>query len=368
MNLFFITTALVYLSGILFFLIGLFRFSKGNSKAQPAVSVLIPARNEAQNIVKCVESILTQNYPVEMVEIIVLDDDSGDDTAELVRALSKANSQVRLISVKNHNAAISPKKNAIIQGISTSENEIIFTIDADCEAPLNWLAAMMSFFDEKTGMVAGPVIYHRERNLFERLQSLEFLGIVTAGAGSLGMNRPLIANGANLAYRKSVFLEVGGFSGFEHVASGDDDLLMQKIAKETGWKIRFAADEQALIKTRPNENVKQFLNQRTRWASKGTIYPNSLITIFLVMIYTFYMMLFLSPLLVYFWGLSLPVASIIFLTKLLVDFAVVGRGCWLFRRVDLLKYFLIAEVLQIPYILYVGARGTFGNYKWKDRI
>jgi cellulose synthase/poly-beta-1,6-N-acetylglucosamine synthase-like glycosyltransferase len=217
-------------------------------------------------------------------------------------------------------------------------------------------------------MVTGPVLYSQEKNWFERLQSLEFLALVTAGAGSLGMNRPLIANGANLAYRKTVFKQVAGFTGLAQIASGDDDLLMHKIAAQTDWQIRFAADERAIIQTQPEPSLARFLNQRTRWASKATVYSNYWITAFLSLVYFFYLLLFPG---IFLWGfelISIKIFGMGLLAKFIIDFAVVWHGCWMFKRPDLLKYFALTEILQIPYILYVGAKGTFGQFHWKERI
>jgi cellulose synthase/poly-beta-1,6-N-acetylglucosamine synthase-like glycosyltransferase len=356
--------ALVYLLQIFQFYRGLFRFQIGQNQQQFSVTVIVPARNEAQNITRCLKSLAQQSYP--NYKILVVDDHSTDATAEIVQSFAAKNSRIKLLKLNEIAPCPSPKKRAITRAIATSHSEILATIDADCEAPRAWLANLIAAFEPTVGLVAGPVLFHEEKNLFEKLQALEFLGLVTAGAGSLGAGKPIIANGANLAYRRAAFEAVNGFDGIDHLSSGDDDLLMQKIAYGTDWQVRFVPRD-AIVRTRPVSTLRQFLAQRIRWASKATIYDGLQIKFFLVATYLFYALLFASaplslggkmaP------GILLPVA----LAKMGMDWLVVRRGGELFLRNDLRKYFVLAEFLQIPYILYVGAMGTLGKVDWKGR-
>ncbi len=363
----FLLLSLVYCGVILFFYLGLFRLKSGSNPNQFSVSIIIPARNEAKNITTCLNSLLKQTYPAEFIQIIVIDDHSTDQTAQIVQSFSERDNRIRLLSADPREPGKSPKKMAIKKGIEFSRNEFIFTIDADCEVTPEWLTKMVRYFEADVGVVVGPVSYHHEKNLFQKLQSLEFLGLVIAGAGSIGMNRPIIANGANLAYRKMAFHDVGGFTSFENIASGDDDLLVQKIAHATKWKIRFAADHQARVRTHSAETIRQFLNQRARWASKSLIYPNFGLKLVLILIYLFYGFLFLAGLFISLKLLTPIFVSIGFLSKIIIDFFIMIKGCNILKRKDLLSYFLLTEILQIPYILYAGAAGVLGNFHWKEQ-
>lgn len=356
--------ALVYLRQIFQFYRGLFRFQAGQNQAQFAVTVIVPARNEAFNIRRCLNSLSRQAYP--NYEILVVDDHSTDATAEIVQQMATETPGVRLLQLQDNTPCAAPKKHAIAWGIAACSSEIIATIDADCEAPPLWLATLISTFEPTVGMVAGPVIYHKEKNLFEKLQALEFLGLVTAGAGSLGAGQPIIANGANLAYRRVAFEAVKGFEGIDHLASGDDDLLMQKIAFQTKWQVRFVSGE-AIVRTHPVSTLRQFFTQRIRWASKAKIYKGLSIKFFLVATYLFYALLFAGLPLALAGKLSPGILLSVLLAKMGMDGCVVRRGAELFRRTDLLRYFFLAEFLQIPYILYVGAWGTLGKVEWKGR-
>lgn len=363
----FLLFSLVYFSVILFFYIGLFRLKSGQNNHQVPVSIIIPARNEAKNIAICLNSLLKQTYPAEYIQIIVIDDHSTDQTAQIVQSFSERDNRIQLLSADPLTPGKSPKKMAINKGIEFSQNEYIFTIDADCEVTPEWLDKMVCYFESDVGVVVGPVSYHHEKNLFQKLQSLEFLGLVIAGAGSIGMNRPIIANGANLAYRKTAFINVGGFTSFENISSGDDDLLVQKIAQATKWEIRFAADHQAIVRTNSAETIRQFLNQRSRWASKSLIYPDLWLKFILILIYLFYGFLFLAGLFISLKLLSQIFFGIGLLSKITIDLLIMIKGCKLLKRKDLLSYFPLTEILQIPYILYAGAAGVLGNFYWKER-
>lgn len=354
--------ALVYLLQIFQFYRGLFQFRIGQNPTRFSVTVIVPARNEAANISRCLQSLLKQTYTY--YKILVVDDHSSDATAEIVQSFAKKNPRIKLLQLREKAPCASPKKRAITRAIAASESDIVATIDADCEAPPVWLETLMAAFEPNVGMVAAPVLYHEEKNLFEKLQALEFLGLVTAGAGSLGAGKPVIANGANLAYRRAAFEAVNGFAGIDHLPSGDDDLLMQKIAGRTNWQIRFVP-QNATVRTRPVATLRHFLRQRIRWASKATIYDGLQIKFFLVATYLFYTLLFAGLPLVLVGKLAPNVLLLTLLAKMGMDWLVVRRGSELFGRRDLRKYFFLAELLQIPYILYVGARGTLGKISWK---
>ena len=349
--------------------LGLLRLQPGTASEQPTIEVLIPARNEEENIEACVLSVLNQTYPTKRFHVTVIDDHSTDHTAEIVEHLADSwpgrLSLLRYTDAQPHQAY---KKAAIQFGIEHTQSELIATMDADCTAQPTWLATLARHFEPDVGMVSGYILIDpkAEKTLFHKIQSLEFLGLVTTGAGAIGLGKPVISNGANLSYRRAVFEEVDGFRDIDHLPSGDDDLLMQKIHRLTRWKVRFAFEKSGHNFTRPVPTLRAFLNQRTRWASKSAHYRSPSLVFFLVSVYFFYLLLFLSPV----WiavGIPSGWLALGFLLKWLPDFAVVHKGAQLTGRKDLLPYFLLAQFFQIPYILWVGVKGLGGNYEWKGR-
>ncbi|MBD3289675.1 glycosyltransferase, partial [candidate division KSB1 bacterium] len=358
-----------YVLRILQFYRGLFRLKKGENDRLYSVSVVIPARNEADNIEDCLNALVQQSYPKEKIEIIVVNDHSTDATSAIIDHYQTDYENINALHLTQRSENISPKKYAISRGIEQSTHDIVLTTDADCIVPKSWLHNMMHYFEEDVGVVCGFVAFNKkkETTIFHKVQSLEFLSLVIAGAGSIGSDLPLIGNGANLAYRRSVFEEVDGFAGHEGLISGDDDLFIQKVARTTDWHIRFAAENSATVSANPVHTLRQFLNQRSRWASKGIHYHNPLFVIYLISVYLFYAILFFCIPLSFFYSKLMPVVLIAFSLKIIADFLLLYKGTIMVQRRDLLKYFPLAELFQIPYILYVGIAGLLGQFTWKGK-
>jgi len=366
--LFFFLT-LIYASKILFFYFGLFRLKPGKNEKIYSVSVLIPARNEQHNISKCLDSLLNQDYPRDTLEIIVIDDDSEDRTAEIVQTYSSQYPFIQLIFLGPCPPGVSPKKRALQVGVEAAEGEIVFTIDADCWASPNWISQMITHFEPEVGMVVGLVEFtpELEKSFFHKIQSLEFIGLTTAGIGSIGAGDPIIANGANFSFRRKTFKDVKGYRGEDHIISGDDDLLLQKIDRSTDWKIRASVAPETFIFTHPVSDLNDFINQRIRWASKAFVYRKISLVLFLISVHLFFLLLFIALPFSFRFPLYFPFPIIAFSIKMFVDFLLILKGTALVRRKDLRKYFFVTEIFQILYILYVGFAGILVKFNWKGR-
>ncbi|MBN1350812.1 glycosyltransferase [candidate division KSB1 bacterium] len=358
-------TCLIYTAWIVSLFLGLTRLKTGRDQNLHQVSVIIPAKNEAGNIGACLNSIVSQDYPTAKMEIIVVDDHSDDGTAGIVEKIAERDPRIRLMRSGDIPTEQASKKHALEAGIRNCRGDLIFTTDADCIASKGWLKAMVAHFEPHIGVVSGPVLFEERPSILSKFQALEFIGLIAAGAGSIGMGRPIIANGANLAYRKAAFQEVNGFEGQRHLVSGDDDLLLQKIAQQTTWRVAFAIDYEAAITTQPAKNPGSFLNQRARWASKGVHYSDVSLVFLLSATYIFYVLLLFGLPVTLFIGKNFTIPLLCLFVKFMVDFMVVQKGCALFRKTRLLVWFPIAEVLQLPYIVYAGITGFFGFFKWK---
>ncbi len=258
--------------------------------ALPRVTVVVPARDEEDTIGPCVDSVLAVDYPADRLQVIVVDDDSSDATAEVVRARARADGRLVLVQIpENRRRDRAHKKRAIEKAVAFATGEIILTTDADCVVPRGWVRAMAAPFAEPgVAFVSGPVRYRlgSRPSWFIRVQALDFFGLMACGAGGIGIGRPNLANGANVAYRRATFERLGGFSGIDHVTSGDDELLMQKMAYgsagdgrcEGPRAVRFCADPGAVVLTEAAPTLRALVHQRTRWASKTTNYPAPLQT------------------------------------------------------------------------------------------
>jgi len=331
------------------------------------ISVIIPFRNEKENIIQNLNSITSQNFPHDRYEIIYIDDNSDDGSSALLANIEKP-SNVRILNSPVDLTERGHKKKALKYAIENSLGEIIITTDADCTYESVWLKKMSAFFDDHTAFVSGPVEFISNGNLFEELQKLEFSSLILVGAGLIGIKKPIICNAANLGFRKSVFYEVGGYDDNLDLSSGDDEFLMQKIARKTNYKVKFCFDKGAIAYTKPNKSIKEFYQQRKRWASKGFYYTDKMITLKLIFIFLFYLGIPTQIILGIFYNQIFIVSSIItFLIKTLFEYRIVQKDSDnLFPKTSC-KYFLIAEIFHIPYILISGVTGIFGNYKWKGR-
>ena len=334
---------------------------------QEFISIIVPFRNEEKNILNIYNSLTAQNYPTEKYEIIFVDDSSNDNSLNLLKNLQKKEN-VSIHSVPKDYFKNAHKKRAIRFGIEKSKGEIIVTTDADCIHKKDWLRNLLKFMDEKTGFVSGPVEFISNSNLFSKMQRLEFAGLVITGAGLIGSNNPIICNAANIAYRKKAFEEVNGFTYQMSLSSGDDELLMQKIHRDTDYKIKFALDKNAIVSTEANPTIKEFYHQRKRWASKGLFYGDNLLLLKLVLIFLFYLSLIIQPILAIVLSAKFFISFIIsLLIKISSEYLILKKGTALLFDSKILKSFFLTEILQVPYILISGFMGIFGNLVWKDR-
>lgn len=334
---------------------------------QEFISIIVPFRNEEKNILNIYNSLTAQNYPTEKYEILFVDDSSNDNSLNLLKNLQKKEN-VSIHSVPKDYSKNAHKKRAIRFGIEKSSGEIIVTTDADCIHKKDWLRNLLKFMDEKTGFVSGPVEFISNSNLFSKMQRLEFAGLVITGAGLIGSNNPIICNAANIAYRKKAFEEVNGFTYQMSLSSGDDELLMQKIHRDTDYKIKFALDKNAIVSTEANPTIKEFYHQRKRWASKGLFYGDNLLLLKLVLIFLFYLSLIIQPILAIVLSVKFLISFIIsLLIKIVSEYLILKKGTTLLFDPKILKSFILTEILQVPYILISGFMGMFGNLVWKDR-
>lgn len=340
---------------------------KDTSLPDEYISIIIPFRNESQNILESLQSIEGQDYPKDKFEAIFVNDFSDDDSLELLFRAKKS-FNIKIISVPEDYSKYQHKKRAIRFGIENSMGSIIVTTDADCIHSKKWLRTLVGQFDDETGFVSGPVEFIEESTLFNRMQKLEFAGLVLTGAGLIGIEEPIICNAANIAYRKKAFEQVSGFSYKHSLSSGDDELLMQKIKKETAYKIKFCMNKDAVVKTSSNRSLNQFYQQRKRWASKGLFYSNHYLILKLILIFLFYISFPLQLVLGIFYNPIFLVSMLVcFSIKAMMEYLILKTGADNLFNNSILRPFIPAELLHIPYILIAGISGTLGNYIWKER-
>ena len=178
------------------------------SNFQTKASIIIAARNEEQNIENLLNDLILQDYPTELYEIFIVNDNSTDKTATIVESFISQHpeNQIKLINITKEKPNQAYKKKAINLAIDDSGGDLIITTDADCRMGKKWLGSFVSLYEpERPRMIVGPVCFHNETSIFEKIQTLEFLSLIAITGGAIRIGRPIMCNGANLYMKKRHF-------------------------------------------------------------------------------------------------------------------------------------------------------------------
>jgi len=334
-------------------------------------SIVIPARNEAANIEACIAGILVQNYPTHLFEVIVIDDFSEDETADIVASLALQHNNVRLLRLQDFTKdenIIAYKKRAIEIAIEQANHAWIITTDADCSFTNNWLATYDAYIQEHNCvMVAAPVTYKNTGSFLSIFQVLDFISLQGITAAAVASGSHTLCNGANLCYSKKAFETVGKFSGIDHLPSGDDMLLMHKMKQSFEGKIGYLYAADAVVTTAPSATLELFIQQRIRWSSKALGYQDKLIFWILLLVYlvNFSLLAYLPVTLIQTGNINKWLLLIG--CKTIIELPFMYGSAKFFKQQKLLVWFLFMQPFHILYTVVAGWFGTFGSYKWKGR-
>ncbi len=334
------------------------------------VSVIVAVRNEALNVRTLLDNLLHQDYSPLLYEIIIADDHSTDHTSFLVNEIIEQQADtnlLKLISLGQEDGF--GKKNAITQGILASNGELIVITDADCTSGKQWISTLAAYYERfEPKMILGPVRMTDGGSFFGKLQSLEFISLISSAAGSCSSGFPLLANGANIAFTRKAFDSCGGFSSNMDYPSGDDMFLLIAIKKEFGADaIRFLRSDKAIVNTPATEGLKPFIQQRIRWVSKSRGYTDLMLIATSLVVFLTNALLLTSAVLAIFSPGYRVLFFILYLLKLAVDFPLMLSFSRFERSTRLLWLFPLMEMLNAVYTFYIGIAGNFGKYEWKGR-
>ena len=356
-----------------------YKFSISDFQPTTKISVVIPARNEAENIKNCLDSIVNQSYPKHLFEILVVDDHSTDNTAAIITGYASQN--VKLISLKDFvaPAAInSYKKKAIEIAVQQSTGDLIVTTDADCFVPQNWLQTIAAFYQEKKPeFIVMPVAIDCSFHFIEMFQAVDFMTLQGITGAAVYKKMHSMCNGANLAYSKKAFVQVNGFAGIDTIASGDDMLLMHKIYKQYPDGIAYLKSKEVIVHTAPVKTIGEFFNQRIRWASKADKYDDKRIFAVLLLVYLFNCLLLVLPIFALINNIQYSIFNVqcstfgawllLLLLKTITELIFLLPVAKFFNKQSLLWLFPLMQPFHILYTVIAGWLGKFGSYKWKDR-
>lgn len=337
----------------------------------PSVTVIVPARNEADGIAACLESLRACDYPADRYEIIVVNDGSTDGTAPRVRAhqttsasTEPAEAHVRLVATAEASACgARHKPHAVKQGIDAATGEIILTTDADCTVEPGWVKSMVRRCTPGTPFVAGPVVYEHEDLFLPRLQALKLLGLVAYGAGTLGLGTPTFCNSANVAYRRDAIPA----SETSPNGAAQDELLLQHVAYATDREVAFNPDVEAIVTSQPAPSFVAYLQQQARWSQMGLRYPFWFPRLLVIGLWLTHTVLFLCGAV----ALAVPAwrqpALGALLIKMAIDAVLTVPHARHVGQRGLLRSAVPTELMLVLVVPLVGLFGSFGSPKWKGR-
>ena len=328
------------------------------------ISVIIAARNEEKNIKKCIESIVSCDYPSHLLQIIVINDASTDDTLREIKSIRSG--VVTLLNTEQNEG----KKAALELGIRSSTGQLIITTDADCEVQKNWLLSIVSFYKKsKATLIAAPIQYSISKSIIQRFQYIDGINNMAVTANGITKKSYFMANGANLAFEKALFLELNGYDKSKDIASGDDMFMIQSAAAIHPSKVRFLKSKEAVVFTQPERNLADLMTQRKRWATKTKSYSDKRIMKIQGYVF-FFIILLIANLLLSPIGSGLSFFGFLFglFIKLSIDYMYLSQISKYFPSKDALKSFLPASFMFLIYIILAGWWALFpSQYRWKGR-
>lgn len=355
---------LVQLFYYLFFFVRLAYYRNKETIQLPPqpISVIVCARDEAANLVKNIPGVLVQDYPAPH-EVIIVNDNSIDESKYLLEAFQKDYPQLQVVELKQEAKLIPGKKFPLSMGIKTAKNEIVLLTDADCvPASEYWITQMQSAFRDEVEIVLGYGPYHKMKGLLNKLirfetfhTALQYLSYALAGLPYMGVGR-------NLAYKKTVFFRNKGFSAFNHIPSGDDDLFINRAANARNTAVMI--NKEAYTLSDPKKNWSDWLAQKTRHYTTGKYYKG--IHKFLLGLYSFSQFLFYPLLILCLFTMDWRLVLSVFLLRLAVQGWIFYKSMEQLDEKDLWPWYPLLDIwMFIYYLIFVPALLKKPKVVWK---
>jgi cellulose synthase/poly-beta-1,6-N-acetylglucosamine synthase-like glycosyltransferase len=361
----FIFIALVYFLLIFVFILGINKteiFSNLDFSNRIQVSVIIAVRNEEFEVLNLINSLKKQNYPLNLFEVIFVNDHSTDKTQEIIE--NNLSENFKIIQLTENEFG---KKYAIKSAIKIAKGEIIVTTDADCKMNENWLSTIVSFYEtNNSDMILAPVLFKKRNNFLGIFQFYDFLALMSSTLGACAIKKPIMCNGANLIYKKEIFNEINN-PLLENTSSGDDMFLMINL-KKLNKKIDFLNSFDALVETKSEKSFFSFINQRIRWAGKNTKITDFDIISTGLIVYLFNVsIIILAILSIQKFELLIYFFQILFI-KTFVEFILISSFASIYKQKIRLIIFFIIQPFHILYTVFVPVLSLIFPYKWKNRV
>lgn len=328
-----------------------------------SVSVLIPFKDEENNIKNIINNLKTQSYNNNLLQYILINDNSTDNSFKIAKNEIKDDNRFEIIELSNNFG----KKQALSKGLELAKHEIIIHTDADVLLNKEWITTIVNFYLKYNFKLAlAPVLYKTEKTILEKLQSLEIINLAGLTGGSLLLGIPLMANGANLIYHKSIkhlFID-----SINNKSSGDDIFFLEKVIEKYPEEIKYIKHKEAIVYTYPEETLNLLINQRLRWAGKSVKFSNKTILITGIIIIIINIIVLLGFILTFFMNNIIKPYLLFLSFKFITELFTLYIYCNYFNKKSLLYLVPILFIFYPIYTLLIGIGSIFIKPKWKDRI
>jgi len=332
----------------------------------PAVSVVIPLRNEAQHIYPLIQNLSRQEYPADKVEFIWVNDHSTDDTWKILQTALKEQSFPFSHQLINLGPGKYGKREAMTEGIHLSSNHIIATLDADCTVSPRWIYTMVQTLQHQhADMVMGPVLLNYQSSIVSKLFALEQLSLTATAAASAWAGNSILCSGANLLFYKADFITYT--RNYAPPVQAGDDMFFMSFLKSKKKRIDYAGIYEAAALTPAPADWKEFLNQRIRWVSKSRYYSDPAIILAALLVAITNASLVLLLLCIPFFPTAGYYITAGYLIKTCIDFPLLYMAARRFKQKNIMPVYPPAQLFYPIFVTFVSIYGNFGKYTWKQR-
>ena len=332
-------------------------------------SVIVNFRNEQEMLPHLLNSIAKLNFASNRMQFIFINDGSIDSSMEILTAFKANHNHIDLAIYERKVMSASAKKDGITQSLEYAKNNHIITTDADCVLPENWLHAFEKHYKlyPDSIFIAAPVQITAGNNILEQVQASEMVALQLMTTGGFSIGQPFLCNGANMSFKVSSFKDVGGYEGNDGIASGDDIFLLEKLAALDARSCYYLKNEDATVLTNPKLGWNEIINQRARWAQKGSKTKSLLNKLMSAQVFAANLFMLLAPLLVYLDLVKLKIAITVLALKLFTDVLVLIIGYRFFENKNW-QWYVIPQLIIYPFVVVAVAVTSFTAVRWKDRV
>ena len=360
----------IYIGSLIYYILGNLIIIDGQkSHHLNSVSIIIAVKNGEKSLPNILSDLENQNYEGES-EYIIVDDESTDNTSEIIRSYAKKNNKFIYASSKQGNQNLLFKKRALDAGIEKSKYEILIFTDVDCRLSNQWIDSMASCFNNEIDYVVGLSRVVKPLNIISRFQKIDLLMMMIAGRAGCNLRNPIASTGQNQAYKKYLYYQNNGFMKIKNSIQGDDSLFMHLCANKKA-KIKFNSHPESFVESRIETNLPSFIKQRIRWAADAKVMWNYNKKIFLLFLSTFStnLIVLLLPIIYLLIEIEfLKMIYILLIIKLIFEFIIYTIGSIKLKNKFNILDFIIWFLITPFYVVIVGIGSFFIKYiKWRGQ-